>query len=132
VASIFTCSRSSEICAGPRFFQLANFGINSFERFLQRLDQFIDSFLLEVKIALRALLEFLQRYVRQFKKRLVVIFERIARQRLEFFRQLLRCLLEGVFSFLCGATFAFQLCPQLSVFLARVFVLGNLGIESIL
>ena len=47
------------VSADPGLFHLANFGINAFERILQRLDQFVDCFLLKLEIAFRALKEFL-------------------------------------------------------------------------
>ena len=96
------------VSAGPRFFDLANLPVDFFERLFQRLDQLVDGLLPLLQIAFRRRLKLFQRGAREVEEFLVVVFQSIARKRLEFFGKLFRDALERFRSLLCCAPFAFK------------------------
>ena len=61
---------------------------------------------------------------------MVVVLQRVARERFEFFRQLFGRLLERIFSFLRRAAFAFKLRLQLRIFFARMFVFSDFAVDG--
>ncbi len=61
--------------AGPRFFNVADPGIDFLERFFQGFDEFVDRLLAGGEIGAGAFLEFLESGARQFQERLVVALQ---------------------------------------------------------
>src|SRR5205814_5645209 len=118
--------------SSARLFQLANFPVYFFERIFQRLDQLIDRLLSLVEFALGFGLKLFKRRPCEIEKFLIVVLERIPRERLEFLRKLFSHAFERLGTLLRRASLAFEIRQQPRIIFTQTIAVGNLRFEYLL